>query len=198
MTSKNFILSKLQNKSLFLNNNTIQENNNTNHGKDINKTEPNNAQEQDINIKTYLEDMKKTLELNLDIINKFYKKDKNVNELINSINSRIKEKKEEIEGIQKKTKKSKTKNEDENENKENQENKENKEEKKENTENKEEKKEGVEDKEKKEGVEDKEKKEGVEDNDEHPENILLIFFILLVFHFEISGKDDNDSQLLNI
>jgi len=101
MTSKNFILSKLQNKSLFLNNNTIQENNNTNHGKDINKTETNKAQEQDINIKTYLEDMKKTLELNLDIINKFYKKDKNVNELINSINIRIKTKEE----IQKKIEK---------------------------------------------------------------------------------------------
>ena len=39
---------------------------------------------------------------------------------------------------------------------------------------------------------------GKDDNDEHPINILLILVTLLVFHFEISGKDDNDEHLLNI
>ena len=33
---------------------------------------------------------------------------------------------------------------------------------------------------------------------EHPLNIQLILVKLLVFHFEISGKDDNDEHPLNI
>ena len=39
---------------------------------------------------------------------------------------------------------------------------------------------------------------GKDDNDEHSKNILLISVTLLVFHFEISGKDDNDEHPLNI
>ena len=96
ITSKNFILSKLQNKTFLLGNNTIDENNNKN-----NKKETNKSQEQDINIKSYLEDMKKTLELNLDIISTFCKKDQKIKELINNINNKIKTK----EQIQKKIEK---------------------------------------------------------------------------------------------
>ena len=96
ITSKNFILSKLQNKTFLLGNNTIDENNNKN-----NKKEANKSQEQDINIKSYLEDMKKTLELNLDIISTFCKKDQKIKELINNINNKIKTK----EQIQKKIEK---------------------------------------------------------------------------------------------
>ena len=59
--------------------------------------EANKSQEQeDINIKQYLEDMNKTLELNLDIISKYCQKNKKIKEIINSINSKIK-KKEEIQ-----------------------------------------------------------------------------------------------------
>ena len=93
ITSKNFILSKLQNKTLLLNNNTIDDNN-----KKKNKKEENIN---DINIKSYLEDMKKTLELNLDIISTFCKKEKKIKELINNINNKIKTK----EQIQKKIEK---------------------------------------------------------------------------------------------
>ena len=35
---------------------------------------------------------------------------------------------------------------------------------------------------------------GKDDNDEHPTNIPVISVTLLVFHFEISGKDDNDEH----
>ena len=39
---------------------------------------------------------------------------------------------------------------------------------------------------------------GKKDNDEHPENISVILITLFVFHFEISGKEVNDEQLKNI
>ena len=37
-----------------------------------------------------------------------------------------------------------------------------------------------------------------DDNDEHPENIQLIFLTLNVSHFDISGNDDNDEHPENI
>ena len=101
ITSKNFILSKLQNKTLLLNHNTIDDNNINNKEKNGNKKEANKLQEQDIDIKSYLQDMKKTLELNLEIISKFCKKNKNIDQIINAINNKIKEKEE----IQKKIEK---------------------------------------------------------------------------------------------
>ena len=101
ITSKNFILSKLQNKTLLLNHNTIDDNNINNKAKNGNKKESNKLQEQDIDIKSYLQDMKKTLELNLEIISKFCKKNKNIDQLINAINNKIKAKEE----IQKKIEK---------------------------------------------------------------------------------------------
>ena len=93
-TSKNLVLSKLQNKTLFLNNNTYEDNKTDKKSKNGHKKDSNKSQEQDINIKSYLDDMKKTLELNLDIITKFCKKDKNIIEKINEINEKIKKKKE--------------------------------------------------------------------------------------------------------
>ena len=39
---------------------------------------------------------------------------------------------------------------------------------------------------------------GKDDNDEQKTNIQLILIIFLVFHFEISGNDDNDKQPANI
>ena len=101
ITSKNFILSKLQNKTLLLNHNTIDDNNINNKEKNGNKKEANKLQEQDIDIKSYLQDMKKTLELNLEIISKFCKKNKNIDQIINAINNKIKAKEE----IQKKIEK---------------------------------------------------------------------------------------------
>ena len=38
---------------------------------------------------------------------------------------------------------------------------------------------------------------GKDDNDEHPLNKQLISVTLIVFLFEISGKDDNDEHPLN-
>ena len=35
---------------------------------------------------------------------------------------------------------------------------------------------------------------GKDDNDEHPKNIRLKLVALLVFQFEISGKDNNDEH----
>ena len=101
ITSKNFILSKLQNKTLLLNQNTIDDNNINNKEKNGNKKEANKLQEQDIDIKSYLQDMKKTLELNLEIISKFCKKNKNIDQIINAIINKIKAKEE----IQKKIEK---------------------------------------------------------------------------------------------
>ena len=37
-----------------------------------------------------------------------------------------------------------------------------------------------------------------DDNEEHSENIPLISITLFVFHFEISGNDDNDEHPENI
>jgi len=39
---------------------------------------------------------------------------------------------------------------------------------------------------------------GKDDNDEHLQNNQFIFLTLLVFHLEISGKDNNDEHLENI
>ena len=97
ITSKNFIISKLQNKISLLNHNSNSDNKNIKN----NKKETQKSQEQDIDIKSYLQDMKKTLELNLEIISKFYKKEKNINQLIIEINNKIKVKEE----IQKKIEK---------------------------------------------------------------------------------------------
>jgi len=94
MASKNLVLSKLQKQTLFLNNNTNDDMNNNKKSKNGQNLESNNSKEQDINIKSYLEDMKKTLELNLDIISKYCQKDKKIKELINSINNKIKKKEE--------------------------------------------------------------------------------------------------------
>ena len=97
MASKNLVLSKLQKQTLFLNNNTNDDKTNNKKDKNGHNSESNKSQEQeDINIKSYLEDMKKTLELNLDIISKYCQKNKKIKEIINSINSKIK-KKEEIQ-----------------------------------------------------------------------------------------------------
>ena len=97
ITSKNFIISKLQNKISLLNHNSNSDNKNTKN----NKKETQKSQEQDIDIKSYLQDMKKTLELNLEIISKFYKKEKNIYQLIAAIINKIKVKEE----IQKKIEK---------------------------------------------------------------------------------------------
>ena len=94
MASKNLVLSKLQKQTLFLNNNTNDDINNNKKSKNGQNLESNKSKEQDINIKSYLEDMKKTLELNLDIISKYCQKDKKIKELINSINNKIKKKEE--------------------------------------------------------------------------------------------------------
>ena len=39
---------------------------------------------------------------------------------------------------------------------------------------------------------------GKDVNDDHNLKIYIILVTLLVFHFEISGKDDNDEHSLNI
>ena len=82
VTSKNIVLSQLQNKNLFLN-----KNNNKNNKE---KKESTKQNDQDINIKTYLKDLKKTFDLNLDIISKICNKDKKILEIIDQINKKIK------------------------------------------------------------------------------------------------------------
>ena len=61
VTSKNLVLYKLQNKNLFLNSNHY--NKNINEKKELSKNK-----EADINIKAYLKDLKKTFDLNLELI----------------------------------------------------------------------------------------------------------------------------------
>lgn len=88
-TSKNIILSKLQNRSLFLNPN----NNNYNNDKDNQeKKKSSKSNDQDINIKEYLKDLKKTFDLNLEMILNISNKDKNIKGIIEQINKKIKEK----------------------------------------------------------------------------------------------------------
>ena len=82
MTSKSIVLSKLQNKSLLLN---------PNEKKNKEKKEP-SKQIQDINIKIYLQDLKKTFDLNIDIISKMCNKDKKIASLIEEINKKLKHK----------------------------------------------------------------------------------------------------------
>ena len=50
--------------------------------------------DQDINIKAYLKDLKKTFDLNVEIITKMCNKDKKIIEIINQINKKIKDKEE--------------------------------------------------------------------------------------------------------
>ena len=82
MTSKSIVLSKLQNKSLLLN---------PNEKKNKEKKET-SKQNQDINIKIYLQDLKKTFDLNIDIISKMCNKDKKIASLIEEINKKLKHK----------------------------------------------------------------------------------------------------------
>ena len=82
MTSKSIVLSKLQNKSLLLN---------ANEKKNKEKKET-SKQNQDINIKIYLQDLKKTFDLNIDIISKMCNKDKKIASLIEEINKKLKHK----------------------------------------------------------------------------------------------------------
>ena len=86
MTSKNLVLSKLQNRNLFLNSNNY--NNSNNNG----KKELCKSKEQDINIKTYLKDLKKTFDLNLELISNICRKDKKIIGIIEEINKKTKEK----------------------------------------------------------------------------------------------------------
>jgi hypothetical protein len=82
MTSKSIVLSKLQNKSLLLN---------PNEKKNKEKKET-SKQNQDINIKIYLQDLKKTFDINIDIISKMCNKDKKIASLIEEINKKLKHK----------------------------------------------------------------------------------------------------------
>ena len=109
MASKNLVLYKLQNKSLFLSN-TLNNPNNINKDKILlnriknKKKEADKPLEDDINIKSYLKDLKKTFDLNLDIINKIYDKNKDIRELIIKVKNKIKNK----EDIEKKIEKIKS------------------------------------------------------------------------------------------
>lgn len=85
VTSKNLVLYKLQNKNLFLNSNHY--NKNINEKKELSKNK-----EADINIKAYLKDLKKTFDLNLELISNICKKDKKIIGIIEQINKKIKEK----------------------------------------------------------------------------------------------------------
>ena len=85
VTSKNMVLSQLQNKSLFLNSYNNKNNNNQ-------KKESSKKNEQDINIKSFLKDLKKTFDLNLEVITKMCGEDKKIIEIIEKINNKIKTK----------------------------------------------------------------------------------------------------------
>ena len=96
LASKNMVLSKLRDKNLFLNNNNNNNNNKNNEKKELCKHD-----DQDINIKAYLKDLKKTFDLNVEIITKLCNKDKKIIEIINQINKKIKYKEEMQEKIEK-------------------------------------------------------------------------------------------------
>ena len=85
VTSKNLVLSKLQNRNLFLNINK----NNSNKTIEKESLKPN---EQDINIKAYLKDLKKTFDLNLELISKIFNKDTKITEIIEQIIKKLKDK----------------------------------------------------------------------------------------------------------
>ena len=91
IASKNMVLSKLRENNLFLNNN-----NKNNEKKELSKHD-----NQDINIKAYLKDLKKTFDLNVEIITKLCNKDKKIIEIINQINKKVKYKEEMQEKIEK-------------------------------------------------------------------------------------------------
>ena len=94
IASKNMVLSKLRENNLFLNNNN--KNNKNNEKKELSKHD-----NQDINIKAYLKDLKKTFDLNVEIITKLCNKDKKIIEIINQINKKVKYKEEMQEKIEK-------------------------------------------------------------------------------------------------
>ena len=96
LASKNMVLSKLRDKNLFLINNNNNNSNKTNEKKELCKRD-----DQDINIKAYLKDLKKTFDLNVEIITKLCNKDKKIIEIINQINKKIKYKEEMQEKIEK-------------------------------------------------------------------------------------------------
>ena len=77
-SSKNIVLSQLQNKSLFLNKNE----------KEKKESVKQNEKQQDISIKNYLNDLKKTFDLNIEIIAKICNKDKKIIEIIDQINKK--------------------------------------------------------------------------------------------------------------
>jgi len=93
IASKNMVLSKLRDKNVFLTNN--------NNNKDNEKKELCKHDNQDINIKAYLKDLKKTFDLNVEIITKLCNKEKIIIEIINQINKKIKYKEELQEKIEK-------------------------------------------------------------------------------------------------
>ena len=88
VASKNLFLSKLQNKNLFLIQN--KNNGNSHEKKELNKNI--HEKEQDINIKAYLKDLKKTFDLNLELISNICNKDKILIKIIEDIEKKIKEK----------------------------------------------------------------------------------------------------------
>lgn len=77
IAAKNIVLSKLQ------------ENNNLLNDKEINKNKKTDKK-QDINIKYYLRDLNKTFDLNIEVLNKFYSKDKNILKIIEKIKNKKK------------------------------------------------------------------------------------------------------------
>ena len=94
VTSKNLVLSKLQNRNLFLN---INKNNSNNTIKKVSSKH----NEQDINIKEYLKDLKKTFDLNLELISKIFNKDKKITEIIEKIIKKLKDKQNTQDKIEK-------------------------------------------------------------------------------------------------
>ena len=77
--SKNMVLSQLQSQNLFAQNNEKRKS----------LTKPNNFMQQEFNIKTLLKDLKKTYELNMDIISKIYNKDDKILSLMKNINQKV-------------------------------------------------------------------------------------------------------------
>ena len=93
VTSKNMVLSQLQSQNLFAQNNIKRSS--------LTKSKTNNFMQPEFSIKTFLKDLKKTYELNMDIISNFYNKDKQILSLIQKINQKISNKKEIYEKIEK-------------------------------------------------------------------------------------------------
>ena len=92
VASKNMVLSQLQSQNLF-----AQNKNNIKKDTDQNS----NFMQAEFNVKSFLKDLKKTYELNMDIISKFYNKDQKILSLIQSINQKISNKDKIYEKIEK-------------------------------------------------------------------------------------------------